>query len=230
MNRSVMLKGVKDGFTLTLDESASFESILNDTEALLEHLKMPKQEESGDRKDILLEVHSGNRLLNDNQKEWLSDLVHKKSSLKIGEFIANVLTYEESAAWQKEVGLQMKIQTIRSGQAVTASGDILLIGKVHPGGMIRASGNIFIIGELHGVAHAGFEGDTKAVIVADFQSKAQIRIADSVEIIDEKTGPEAQSEAAFAYINDLHILSFESLDQLKKVRPTIDIMSGGSVR
>ena len=160
----------------------------------------------------------------------MSDLVHKKSSLKIGDFEANVLTYEDSVAWQKEVGLQMKIQTIRSGQAVTASGDILLIGKVHPGGMIRASGNIFIIGELHGLAHAGFEGDAKAVIVADFQSKAQIRIADSVEIIDEKTSPEAQSEAAFAYINDLHMLSFGSLDQLKKIRPTIDIMSGGSVR
>lgn len=227
LDQSVTLKGVKEGFRLTLDEAASYEEIIKDTEKLLEHLKTQEKDSEEQKETIQLEVYTGDRLLNEKQQEKLTTLVHENSRFRIEKVAANVLTYEESAAWQEEVSLQMKAQTIRSGQVLTAPGDILLVGKVHPGGMIRAEGSIFIIGELHGVAHAGLSGDTKAVIVADFHSKAQIRIAENVEVIEEMTGIEQSNGAQFAFVNDLHMLNFESLDQLKKIRPSLEIKTGG---
>lgn len=122
----------------------------------------------------------------------------------------------------------MEIQTIRSGQVLQAPGDILLIGKIHPGGTIRASGSIFILGELLGLAHAGFDGDNEAIVVADFQTDAQIRIAESVQIIENKAKNQAGTdEKQFAYINDLHILDFEGLDKLRTIRPKMGKVTGG---
>src|SRR5699024_11418810 len=107
-------------------------------------------------------------------------------------------------------------------------GDMRYVGKVHLGGVIRANSNIFIIGELHGIAHAGFEGDATAVVVADFHTNAQVRIADNIQIIENQSADKEQiKKNEFAYINDLHILDFESLDQLRKMRPNLGKVTGG---
>lgn len=229
MKQSVALKGIKEGFLLNLNDAASFEELMNELDELLDHLKAERKLSGETPKDIHLEIHSGHRLLNDAQKELLSKKIEENSHFSIKSFDSNVLTYERAIEWQKKVSLEMKVQTVRSGQILEAPGDILLIGKVHPGGSIRAKGSIFIIGELHGVAHAGIEGDSSAVIVADFLTKAQIRIADNVEVIENENEDEesSKSKVEVAYINDLHILSFETLDRLKKIQPSIDKVTGG---
>lgn len=227
MKQNVALKGIKDGFLLNLSDTASFEELLEELDGLLDHLRAERKLSGETRQDIQFEVHSGNRLLNDEQKSQISTKIEEKSHFSIKSFTSNVLTYERAIEWQKEVSLEMKVQTVRSGQIIDAPGDILLIGKVHPGGVVRAKGSIFIIGELHGLAHAGIEGDTTAVIVADFLTKAQIRIADSIEVIDNEDEESRSSKVEVAYINDLHILSFETLDRLKKIQPSIDKVTGG---
>ncbi|MBM6613546.1 septum site-determining protein MinC [Desemzia sp. RIT804] len=227
MKQNVTLKGIKEGFLLNLNDAASFEELTNELDELLDHLRAERKLSGETRKDIHLEIHSGDRLLNTEQKELLSKKIEEKSHFSIKSFDSNVLTYECAIEWQKKVSLEMKVQTVRSGQILEAPGDILLIGKVHPGGSIRAKGSIFIIGELHGVAHAGVDGDTSAVIVADFLTKAQIRIADNVEVIENEDEESKKSKVEVAYINDLHILSFETLDRLKKIQPSIDKVTGG---
>lgn len=226
MKQNVILKGTKEGFLLQLSDTASLDELLNELDELLNHLKEERKKVSEKREDIHLDIQTGNRLFSEEQKNLFSKKIEEESKFVIKSFRANVLTYERAVEWQKAISLEMKVQTIRSGQVIDAPGDILLIGEVHPGGTIRAKGNIFIIGALHGVAHAGFEGDTSAVIVADFLTKAQIRIAENVEVID-NTDSEEKSMLEVAYINDLHILSFEALDRLKKILPSFDKVTGG---
>ncbi|WP_414840021.1 septum site-determining protein MinC [Carnobacterium sp. TMP28] len=232
MKQSVTLKGNKAGFVLTLNESASFATVVSELEQLLDHLKTESKKSDSNKtnKEIQLEIVTGNRLLTNKEKDKLTKIIKENSQFEIKKIRSAVLTYEAAIAWQKASSLQMEMHTIRSGQILQAPGDILFVGKVHPGGIIRANGNIFIIGELQGVAHAGFEGDATAVIVADFQTNAQIRIADSIQIIENKvTKNLAIKNNEFAFINDLHVLAFENLDQLKKMRPTLGKMTGGLI-
>lgn len=232
MKQSVTLKGSKDGFVLTLNESASFTTIVEELEQLLEHLKTESKEVDLNEKNkvIQLEITTGNRLLADEEKDAITKIIKENKQFDIKKINSAVLTYEAATAWQQAVSLQMEIQTIRSGQVLQAPGDVLFVGKVHPGGMIRANGSIFIIGELHGVAHAGFEGDATAVIVADFHTNAQVRIADNVQIIEnQSTEMLTIKKNEFAFINDLHILDFENLDHLSKMRPMLGKMTGGLI-
>lgn len=232
MKQSVTLKGNKDGFVLTLNESASFTTIVEELEQLLEHLKTESKKSDLDEKSkvIQLEISTGNLLLKEEEKDSLTKIIKENSQFDIKKISSAVLTYEAASDWQKAVSLQMEIQTIRSGQVLQAPGDILFVGKVHPGGVIRANGSIFIIGELHGVAHAGFEGDATAVIVADFHTNAQVRIADSVQIIENQSNEKLTvKKNEFAFINDLHILDFENLDHLSKMRPVLGKMTGGLI-
>lgn len=228
MKQSVTLKGTKDGFVLTLDESVTFETVLSDLDQLLEKLHSENKEQKEVQKGISLEVKTGMRLFSEDEKAKVTEKISSKSQFQLKKISAEVLTYQQATEWHESNSLQMEIQTIRSGQVLQAPGDILLIGKIHPGGTIRASGSIFILGELLGLAHAGFDGDNEAIVVADFQTDAQIRIAESVQIIENKAKNQAGTdEKQFAYINDLHILDFEGLDKLRTIRPKMGKVTGG---
>lgn len=228
MKQSVTLKGTKDGFVLTLDESVAFETVLSDLDQLLEKLHSENKEQKEVQKGISLEVKTGMRLFSEDEKAKITEKISSKSQFQLKKISAEVLTYQQATEWHESNSLQMEIQTIRSGQVLQAPGDILLIGKIHPGGTIRASGSIFILGELLGLAHAGFDGDNEAIVVADFQTDAQIRIAESVQIIENKAKNQAGTEEKqFAYINDLHILDFEGLDKLRTIRPKMGKVTGG---
>lgn len=228
MKQSVTLKGTKDGFVLTLDESVAFETVLSDLDKLLEKLHSENKEQKEVQKGISLEVKTGMRLFSEDEKAKITEKISSKSQFQLKKISAEVLTYQQATEWHESNSLQMEIQTIRSGQVLQAPGDILLIGKIHPGGTIRASGSIFILGELLGLAHAGFDGDNEAIVVADFQTDAQIRIAESVQIIENKAKNQAGTEEKqFAYINDLHILDFEGLDKLRTIRPKMGKVTGG---
>jgi len=57
-------------------------------------------------------------------------------------------------------------KSLRAGQRVEHSGDILILGDVNRDAEVLAGGNIIVIGKLRGIAKAGLVGDEGAVIVA----------------------------------------------------------------
>lgn len=57
-------------------------------------------------------------------------------------------------------------KSLRAGQRVEHSGDILILGDVNRDAEVLAGGNIIVIGKLRGIAKAGLVGDDGAVIVA----------------------------------------------------------------
>ena len=69
-------------------------------------------------------------------------------------------------------------RTLRSGQSITAEGNIVVIGDVNPGSEIKATGDITVWGVLGGIAHAGAYGNKYARIRALKMNAIQLRIAD----------------------------------------------------
>ena len=67
--------------------------------------------------------------------------------------------------------------SLRSGQSLSAFGDIVVIGDVNAGAELIATGDIVVWGTLRGVAHAGAEGDDKAAVYALRLQPTQLRIS-----------------------------------------------------
>ncbi len=67
-------------------------------------------------------------------------------------------------------------QTLRSGQVLEASGNIVVVGDAHSGSEILADGDILVWGFLGGIAHAGRKGNTHAEIRAVRIEAVQLRI------------------------------------------------------
>ena len=77
--------------------------------------------------------------------------------------------------------------SLRSGQIEEYSGSLVIIGDVNAGAEVIAGGNIAVLGALRGLAHAGAGGNTNAIIAANSIDTTQIRIANVVKEIEEKT-------------------------------------------
>lgn len=76
--------------------------------------------------------------------------------------------------------------SVRSGTKEEYVGSIVICGDVNSGAEIIAGGNISILGTLRGVAHAGANGNTKAIVTANVVESTQIRISNLVKEITEK--------------------------------------------
>ena len=80
MKQSVTLKGTKDGFVLTLDESVAFETVLSDLDQLLEKLHSENKEQKEVQKGISLEVKTGMRLFSEDEKAKITEKISSKFS------------------------------------------------------------------------------------------------------------------------------------------------------
>lgn len=102
-------------------------------------------------------------------------------------------------------------RSIRSGVREEYIGSIVIMGDVNHGAEIVAGGNIMILGTLRGLAHAGANGNAKAVISANSTAKTQIRIANKLHVIEE------HSRCPIFYIKDEEIFSeIKEVPELKK--------------
>ncbi len=94
--------------------------------------------------------------------------------------------------------------TVRSGQTLEYPGNIVILGDVNPGAYIIASGDIIVMGRLHGVVHAGAEGEERAVVIGASFTPSQLRIAQYIgRSPDEKPlARKTQPQTEKAYIKD----------------------------
>lgn len=112
--------------------------------------------------------------------------------------------------------------TLRGGQVLHHTGNIVVVGDVNPGAELVATGDILVFGRLGGIAHAGAGGDECARIYALELAATQLRIAaflgaeESVRRRDSKT-----PEAAVAQGGRIVIVSLERLgDVIQAGAPT----------
>lgn len=77
--------------------------------------------------------------------------------------------------------------SLRSGQVLRKTESIVVIGDVNPGAQVVSGGDIMVWGRLRGIAHAGAEGNRRAVVAAIDFVPTQLRIANLTAIApDEK--------------------------------------------
>ncbi|WP_026693778.1 septum site-determining protein MinC [Peribacillus kribbensis] len=220
-NANVIIKGTKEGLTLHLDDSCSFDMLLEELEAKLSaNMKAPENKPS-----ISVRVHTGYRYLTEQQESRLRDIIAAKKTFKIEGIQSNVITIDEAKSQREASEITSMAAVIRSGQVIEVPGDLLLIGDVNPGGQVSAGGNIFILGALKGIAHAGKYGKLDSVIAASVMKPSQIRIGDYLNGAPEPNSEE-QSGMECAYVDNGQII-IDRLQILKRIRPNLNRFEGG---
>lgn len=214
----VVLKGHQGGYQLTLKENAAFPAIIDELKTLFK--KLSQEQTSGDKKAAIgFNIDTQNRLLSVAEKEQVQTLIEQYPQFQVERITANVISKTAAQTLMEQENIHLKRMVIRSGQEVKISGDVLFIGTVHPGGILRATGSIYSIGRIEGIIHAGFPNFDKAIVVGDLSRASQVRIADSVDILADSK--QEFTPRSVTYINDLHLLDYGDLDQLKTIRPKL---------
>lgn len=217
----VTIKGTKNGLTLHLDDTCSFEELLYGLQDMLslEHYMDGK----GQKISVLVKL--GHRYVTEEQEQILTDVITEKQNLYIHSIESEVMTKDEANRLKAESEIISVAKIVRSGQVLETEGDLLLIGDVNPGGMVKAGGNIFILGSLRGIAHAGFNGNKRAVIAASDMRPTQLRINHvlnrSPDHIQEGNDMEC------AYLDENENMVIDRLQQLAHLRPSLTRLEGG---
>ena len=85
--------------------------------------------------------------------------------------------------------------TVRSGERISANGDLFIMGDVNPGAIVSANNNVYVWGKLLGIAFAGENGDKKASIASLWLNPIQLRICEIIAI-----GPKDKSKHQYPEI------------------------------
>jgi septum site-determining protein MinC len=221
--QNVTIKGTKDGITLHLDDSCSYEELKHELDKTLSANTRTNE----DRPLTTVKVQLGNRYLTSEQHDEIKELIRKKKNLVVDEIVMNVITKKEAQAMKEEAEIVSVIQIVRSGQVLKVPGDLLLIGDVNPGGAIMAGGNIFVMGALKGLAHAGCYGNDQAVITASIMKPQQLRISEFLSRGPDQYDTSEANALECAYIDDNRQIVVDRIQVLMHLRPNLTRLEGG---
>ncbi len=76
-------------------------------------------------------------------------------------------------------------KTVRSGEKVSSSGDIAILGDVNPGAEVEAGGNVYIFGSLRGLVKAGI-GKKECEVRALFVQTPRIEVCGREKTFERK--------------------------------------------
>nr|SFZ87864.1 Septum site-determining protein MinC [Loigolactobacillus rennini] len=213
----VVLKGHQGGYQLTLKQNAAFSAIIGELKTLFK--KLSQEQINGEKAAVGFNIDTQNRLLSVTEKQQVQALIEQYPQFQVERITADVISKTTAQTLKEQENIHLNRMVIRSGQEVKISGDVLFIGTVHPGGILRATGSIYSIGRIEGIVHAGFPASNTAIVVGDLSRASQVRIADSVDILADSK--QKFTPRSVTYINDLHLLDYGELDQLKTIRPKL---------
>lgn len=168
----ILIKGTRDGLTLFIDDTCSFDDALEELRDKLSASRNHKDDQI-----VPVAVKLGDRYLHKSQRERLIHLIEKEYNFTLHSCESNLIRKEEALEWLANDEIKPVNRIVRSGQVLEVTGDLLLLGDVNPGGQVIATGNIYILGKLNGIAHAGCDGDVEAIIAASYMKPNQLRIA-----------------------------------------------------
>lgn len=166
-------------------------SVIAEIDEILEEieLKLPKLRDFYQTSTIPIRITG--RLFSEAEIEKVKALINRELNVEIKfDGISDLLglhAIKKTFAENTEI-TETKIITnsLRSGQREEFQGSLVICGDVNSGAEIIAGGNIMVLGALRGLAHAGANGNTKALISANFIDVTQIRIANLVREVGEK--------------------------------------------
>lgn len=219
--QAVTLKGHKEGYEIILNSSASMDEIIQGLQELLTGLQA-SADSDGDA--TVFDCNTGSRLLDAEDKKKIEAIVAKFPNFSIHRIKSDVIRTDVALDIMNSRSTHKVGKVIRNGQVEKIKGDVLFFGNVHQGGKLCASGNIYVMGEVHGIVHAGYEDDTRAVIVGNLNDAQQVRIGDVVDIVADNGDNPLDN---VIYVSDLHNLESTTVSKLAALRPKIFVRAGG---
>jgi septum site-determining protein MinC len=187
----VKLKGVGDGFWITLDPSHSEDVLKSEIDKVFRNLKHLAINAS-----VVLDVGGA---------KGHDDLIESLKSFLMATFeVAKVSTPPEkrsipterirqrdlSKGWNHHRSDVLMLRGIvRSGQKIESRKHIVIMGDVNPGSEICAGGDVIVLGKLAGKVHAGFPNNETAIVFALEFRPTLVRIGETAASgIDEEAG------------------------------------------
>jgi septum site-determining protein MinC len=169
-------RGIKIGYGQPMTLSTEKSKAMSQSE----HAEVSSLQPSDERGDAQEIDTTGRRIIMyDGEDIFAISADEAGASDSEGDKLAPQVFLESNSKVAGESVLYLK-QTLRSGQAVSHKGHLVIIGDVNAGAEVVAEGDITIWGCLRGVAHAGLGGNCQAEIRALKLQPIQIRIADSI--------------------------------------------------
>lgn len=210
---SVKLKGVGEGFWVTINPAVPEEEIYKELSELFERLKHLAANakvvvDIGNAQGYDNLISNVKLLLKSRFNVGSVTLPHEKRELNSDTKSYNSTTVNRHNNMGREFlsnRSEALILTgrIRSGQKIETKGHLIIAGNVNPGAQLTASGNIIVLGSLLGQVYAGYPDDDEAFVMAlDFRPPhIQIGEVISLEINTELTG-----KTVFANVEDNKIV------------------------
>ncbi|MBF0302334.1 MAG: septum site-determining protein MinC [Desulfamplus sp.] len=220
---SVKLKGVGDGFWVTITPESPEETIYKEIVELFERLK-----HLAINAKVVLDIGNAqgyDNLLNNiklllksrfdvgnvtepPQKNFIHSEVNRQNIASINPYSSMI-----GKGWINDRSDALILAgRVRSGQKIETKGHLIIAGNVNPGAQLTAAGNIIVLGSLQGQVYAGYPDDEDAFVIAlDFKTpNIQIGGIIHVELNSSLTG-----KTVFATVQDGKII----LEDYLKLQP-----------
>ena len=201
-HNAVILKGRKDGITISLDPAMPF---LELKDHFQRRVVDTKQFFEGAKSNV---AFTGRKLSNDEERELL-DIITAETTLDVPFVTQEEVFKSVNPSFVSDSAPSHLPQNVyptsyhkgglRSGQSIRFSGSVVVIGDVNPGSEIVAEGHIIVLGALKGMVHAGVNGNEDCFISGLVFSPTQLRIANVITYIP---GDKSPKGPACAYLQD----------------------------
>lgn len=186
-HNAVILKGRKDGITISLDPVIPFADL---KEHFQQRVIDTKQFFEGAKSNVSFT----GRGLSEEEEKLLLDIIIKETTLDVpfvGEGMESFKPVNPSFVTDTAPShLTHNVQTtsyhqggLRSGQSIRFSGSVVVTGDVNPGSEIVAEGHVIVLGALKGMVHAGCNGNEDCFVSALVFWPTQLRIANIITYI-----------------------------------------------
>jgi septum site-determining protein MinC len=184
----VKLKGVGDGFWITIDPFHSQDVIIAEIDKLfkkLQHLAI--------NASVVIDVNGakGHDNLIASLKSYLIDKYEVASVSNPPEKrcipTQRIRQRDLSKGWNHHKSDVLMLRgRVRSGQKIESKKHIVITGDVNPGSQIIAGGDVIVIGRLAGNVRAGFPKDKESIIFALEFKPTQVGIGEIIVAGDDK--------------------------------------------
>ena len=183
-HNAVILKGRRNGITISLDPSISFDE-------LKVHFHRRVVETKQFFEGAKSNVSFTGRKLSEEEEQELLKIITTETSLDVpyvaeqGLFKPSTTSFDTSPAHLPHNIYNTSYHQggLRSGQSIRYSGSVVVLGDVNPGSEIVAEGNIIVLGALKGMVHAGCTGNEDCFVSGLVFWPTQLRIANIITYI-----------------------------------------------
>ena len=183
MKSCIRISRTKEELKIAVNAAAEFDEVLEEFSAKLGYIKKYYDKDK-------IPIHIIGKALKENEqtavrailKQEIDDIITFGDTSEVLGLHAIKSTFESSVETSETKFIK---GNLRSGQREEFSGSIAILGDLNYGAEVIAGENIIVTGKIRGMAHAGANGNKKAIITANSIEATQVRISNIVREITE---------------------------------------------